>query len=104
RKPAARRCRQRRSPPPGRRCAGISACGALHRPLSSYRSSEPLQPVLDAEQRERAEADGDEQDHALEKRLPQRVKVEDEEQVADRAESESSEDRADGAAAPAEQR
>ena len=51
-----------------------------------------------------AEADGGHQHHALEQRLPQRLDVEHEQQVADRAEHQRAEDRADRAARAAEQR
>src|ERR687897_953247 len=46
---------------------------------------EQIKPVADAEQAERAEADRDQQDDAEEQRLPQRIEVEHEQQVADGA-------------------
>jgi hypothetical protein len=58
---------------------------------------------LRTQQPERAEAHGGEHD-ALEQRLPQRLHVEHEQQVADRAEHQRAEDRADRAARAAEQR
>ena len=46
----------------------------MHRPCAS---PEQLEPVLDAQQADGAEAHGDEQDDALEQRLQQRIDVED---------------------------
>ena len=68
------------------------------------RSFEPVQAVAHPEQPEGADADGEHQHDALEERLPERVEVEDEEQVADGAEGQRAEDRADGAAAAAGER
>src|SRR5688500_18239411 len=65
---------------------------------------EQIEPVADTEQSERAEADRDQQDNAEEQRLPQRIEIEHEQQVADGAVDERAEDRTDRAAAPAEQR
>src|SRR4051794_34516101 len=66
--------------------------------------SKQVEAVADLEQTDRAEADGGKQHHPLEERLPERVEVEDEEEVADGAEHQRAEDRADGAAGAAEQR
>ena len=73
----------------------------LRRPLARRRSFEPVQAVAHAHQPEGADADGEQQHDALEERLPERVEVEDEEEVADGAEGERAEDGADGAAAAA---
>src|SRR5215813_10382357 len=77
--------------------------GLLARRLVIAASPEELEPVADAEQPERTEADRGQQDDAEEQRLPQRIKVKDEQQVADGTEDERAEDRADRAAAAAEQ-
>src|SRR5437016_14233969 len=63
-----------------------------------------VHPLLDPEQTERAEADRDEEDDAEEEWLPERVQIEDEEQIADGAEHEGAEDGADRAAGAAVQR
>src|ERR1044072_8319652 len=65
---------------------------------------EQIEPVADAEQAERAEADRHQEHDAEEQRLPQSVEIEHEQQVADGAIDQRAEDRADRAAAPAEQR
>ena len=90
--------------PPGRRGAGSS--GRRPRDGRSVGVAHPNQSsrLRTRNRREGAEADGEQQHDALEQRLPQRVEVEDEEQVADGAEGERAEDRADGAAPAAEQR
>ena len=89
---------RRVAPHEGRQARGEAAGHA------GVAQSEPLQPVPHAEEAEGAEADREHQHHALEERLPERVEVEDEEQVADGAEGERAENRADGAAGPAEER
>jgi hypothetical protein len=70
------------------------------RASSWCRSPNQVQAVADRNSRERTEGDGDQQDDALEQRLPQRIEIEHEQQVADGAEREGAEDRADGAAPP----
>src|SRR5579885_766430 len=67
-------------------------------------SAEEFEAVADAEDARRAEAQGGEQDGALDERLPQRRQIEDEEEVADRAQHEGAEDRADSAAHATQQR
>src|SRR6185312_8383010 len=67
-------------------------------------SVEELEPVAHLEQAGGADRYGDQEYHALEQRLPQRIEIEDEQQIADRAKGERSEDGAHGAAAAAEQR
>ena len=86
--------------PPGR-CGGRpTAAAGLDRRLSMVIGVYPNRSrrLRIWKSRDRAEADRDEQHEALEQRLPQRLEVEDEEQVADGAEGEGAEDRADGAA------
>src|SRR5688572_21438436 len=65
---------------------------------------EQIESVADADQAERAETDRDQQDNTEEQRLPQRIEIEHEQQVADGAVDERAKDRTDRAAAPAEQR
>src|SRR5690349_20799161 len=60
--------------------------------------------VLDAQQPQGADADGQQQHYAHEQRLKHRVDVEDDQQIADGAHDEGPEDRPDDAADAAEQR
>ena len=66
-----------------------------HRALASLVD---IKLILDAKQPEGAEADGDKQDNAEKQRLPERVQVKYQEQVADRSQDEGAEDRANRAA------
>ena len=50
--------------------------------------------------RDRAEADREQQHDALKQRLPQRIEIEHEQEIADGAEGQRAEDRADRAAEP----
>src|SRR5579871_1771299 len=70
--------------------------------LISATSSEQVETVADLEKPRRADRDGEEEHHALEQLLPQRLDVEDEEEQADGAVGERPEDGADRAAAAAE--
>src|SRR5437660_10504653 len=63
-----------------------------------------VEAIADVQQPDGAETDGCGQYDPLEQRLPQWFDVEHEEQVADRAKHQRSEDRADGAARTAEKR
>src|SRR4051812_4210750 len=63
-----------------------------------------LETIAYAQQPERTETDGRRQHDALEERLPERLHVEHEEQVANRAKHQRAEDCADRAARTAEQR
>src|SRR3954447_593948 len=63
-----------------------------------------LETIAHAQQPECAEADGGRQHHPLEQRLPKRLDVEHEEQIADRAKHQRAKDGADRAAGTTEQR
>src|SRR5690349_5176129 len=67
-------------------------------------SPEQVQAVADADQAEGAEADRDQQHDAEEERLPQRIEIEHEQEIADRAEDKGAEDRANRAAPTAIER
>src|SRR5690348_3340066 len=74
-------------------------------PLAGGRASAiKLEPVAHAQQPQRSQANRSGEHEPLEQRLPQRLHVEDEEQIADRAKHERPEDRADRAARAAEER
>ena len=73
-------------------------------PLSVMWLSEEVEAVAHADEARRADRNGGQQHHALEQGLPERLDVEDEQQIADRAERERAENRADRAARTAEQR
>ena len=64
---------------------------------------EKIEPVAQADQAERAEADRYQQDDAEEQGLPERIEIEHEQQIADGTEDQRTEDRADGAAAATKQ-
>src|SRR5439155_18911779 len=63
-----------------------------------------VEAVANSQQPDRAKTNGRGQNDSLEQRLPQRFDVEHEEQIADRAEHQRAEDRANRAARTAEQR
>src|SRR5437764_591318 len=89
-----------RSPPPDR-----SSPKRRRRDLSwERRSFEEIQTVADLKQPDRPEADRRQQDDALEQGLPQRLEIEDEQEIADRAKHQGAENRADRAARSAKQR
>src|SRR6185436_20597078 len=73
-------------------------------PAGTRASAIQVEPVADSQESQRAQGYGCDQHYALEQRLPQRLDVENEEEVADRAEHERAEDGADGAARAAEER
>src|SRR6185295_11438263 len=82
-----------------------SASARMPPPLTrDCTSAIQLEAIADAQQPQGAETDGRRQHDTLEERLPQRLDVEHEEQVADRAKHQRAEDRADRAAGAAEQR
>src|SRR5258706_6596342 len=67
-------------------------------------SREQVQSIADPEQSRRTEADRHQQHDPLEQRLPERLRVEDEQQIADSAEHQRTKDRTDGAARTSEKR
>src|SRR5215469_6527601 len=89
-----------------RSAAGRREADALAGPALMWRdrSCEEVQAVADLEQARCPDADCQQQDHALEQRLPERLQIEDEEEVPDGAEGKRAEDCADGASRSAEQR
>src|ERR1035438_2777879 len=91
--------------PYAERMAGSMRRRIVLNALSGVRASAiQVEPVAHAQQPDRAEAHGGQQNQALEQRLPQRIEVEDEQQIADGAKHQGAEDRADRAARTAEQR
>src|SRR4029077_21201165 len=77
---------------------------SMELPARTGASAIEVEPIADAQQPDRAQADGGDQHDPLEQRLPQRFDVEHEKQVADRANHQRSENGPDGAARAAEQR
>jgi len=74
---------------------------STYRRTACIRLSEDFETVLDAEQANRTKAHGNQQDNALEQRLPQWRQIEHEQEVVDRAQDEGPENRTDGAAGAA---
>src|ERR1700736_3555088 len=67
-------------------------------------SFEEIETIADLKQPHRAKAYGRQQHDALEQGLPQRIEIEDEQEVADGSEHQGAEDRANRAARSPEQR
>src|SRR5690349_15600006 len=79
--------------------AGVAVVSLMASPSAEY-----VETVAHLEQAGRTDRHRQRPHHTLEQRLPQRIEIEHEQQVADGEEGQRAEDRAYRAAAPAEQR